>query len=145
MNTAEAISAKKATNKAGRPPGPKGSLIMGVMREFNRDTLGFIERCRDLRRRCSHKVSLRSRLLPLQPKRHRNAPDYEREELSQSTVTALAVFSSSRRKWSGYERRRILATPETFGATGISPAANQCLRRCDGPVCAARDRYVEKG
>jgi len=28
------------------PPGPKGSLIMGVMREFNRDTLGFIERCR---------------------------------------------------------------------------------------------------
>jgi len=26
------------------PPGPKGSLIMGVMREFNRDTLGFIER-----------------------------------------------------------------------------------------------------
>jgi len=29
------------------PPGPKGKLIMGVMREFNRDTLGFIERCRD--------------------------------------------------------------------------------------------------
>jgi cytochrome P450 len=28
------------------PPGPKGSLLMGVMREFNRDTLGFIERCR---------------------------------------------------------------------------------------------------
>ena len=27
------------------PPGPKGSLIMGVMREFNRDTLAFIERC----------------------------------------------------------------------------------------------------
>jgi cytochrome P450 len=28
------------------PPGPKGQLIMGVMREFNRDTLGFVERCR---------------------------------------------------------------------------------------------------
>ena len=27
-----------------RPPGPKGSLIMGVMREFNRDSLGFIAR-----------------------------------------------------------------------------------------------------
>src|ERR1043165_2932421 len=27
------------------PPGPNGSLIMGVMREFNRDTLGFITRC----------------------------------------------------------------------------------------------------
>ena len=29
------------------PPGPKGSLIMGVMREFNRDTLGFITRLRN--------------------------------------------------------------------------------------------------
>jgi cytochrome P450 len=29
------------------PPGPKGNLILGVMPEFNRDTLGFIERCRD--------------------------------------------------------------------------------------------------
>ena len=28
------------------PPGPKGNPIMGVMREFNRDTLGFITRCR---------------------------------------------------------------------------------------------------
>ena len=27
------------------PPGPKGSPIMGVMREFNRDTLGFVTRC----------------------------------------------------------------------------------------------------
>jgi cytochrome P450 len=27
------------------PPGPKGKLITGVMREFNNDTLGFIERC----------------------------------------------------------------------------------------------------
>lgn len=29
------------------PPGPKGQLIMGSMRDFNRDTLGFIERCRE--------------------------------------------------------------------------------------------------
>ncbi len=29
------------------PPGPTGSLVMGVMREFNRDTLGFITRCRE--------------------------------------------------------------------------------------------------
>ena len=29
------------------PPGPKGSLLMGVMRDFNRDTLGFVTRCRD--------------------------------------------------------------------------------------------------
>lgn len=29
------------------PPGPKGSLILGVMPEFNRDMLGFIERVRD--------------------------------------------------------------------------------------------------
>lgn len=48
MNTAEALAAKKQqTNRTSLPPGPKGSLIMGVMREFNRDTLGFITRCRD--------------------------------------------------------------------------------------------------
>ena len=29
-------------------PGPTGGLILGVMPEFNRDTLGFITRCRDL-------------------------------------------------------------------------------------------------
>ena len=29
------------------PPGPKGSLIMGVMRDFNRDMLEFVTRCRD--------------------------------------------------------------------------------------------------
>jgi cytochrome P450 len=28
-------------------PGPEGNLILGVMPQFNRDTLGFIERCRD--------------------------------------------------------------------------------------------------
>src|SRR5919201_4646360 len=27
------------------PQGPKGGRVMGNMREFNRDTLGFIERC----------------------------------------------------------------------------------------------------
>ncbi len=35
----------KRESKGSRPPGPKGSPIMGVMREFNRDSLGFIERC----------------------------------------------------------------------------------------------------
>jgi cytochrome P450 len=29
------------------PPGPKGHPILGVMSEFNRDTLGFIERCKE--------------------------------------------------------------------------------------------------
>jgi cytochrome P450 len=47
MNTAEAIPAKKPTTRNETPPGPKGSLIMGVMRDFNRDTLGFVTRCRD--------------------------------------------------------------------------------------------------
>lgn len=36
---------KKTTDKV--PPGPKGSLLLGVMSEFSRDTFGFIERCRD--------------------------------------------------------------------------------------------------
>ena len=48
MNNAEAIPAKKRqTDRGAIPPGPKGSLIMGVMRDFNRDTLGFVTRCRD--------------------------------------------------------------------------------------------------
>ncbi len=46
MNTADAIAAKKQTpNRPPLPPGPRGSFVMGVMREFNDDTLGFIERC----------------------------------------------------------------------------------------------------
>jgi cytochrome P450 len=36
--------ASKKTKPDSRPPGPKGTRIMGVMREFNRDSLGFIER-----------------------------------------------------------------------------------------------------
>ena len=49
MNTAEALpGGKRKTDRNGPiPPGPKGSLIMGVMRDFNRDTLGFVTRCRD--------------------------------------------------------------------------------------------------
>ena len=33
--------------RAPLPPGPTGHPILGVMPEFNRDTLGFIQRCRD--------------------------------------------------------------------------------------------------
>src|SRR5678815_6201354 len=48
MNNAEAIPAKnRPTARGPIPPGPKGSLIMGVMRDFNRDTLGFVTRLRD--------------------------------------------------------------------------------------------------
>jgi cytochrome P450 len=38
------MAAGRRSNPAERPPGPKGARIMGVMREFNRDSLGFIER-----------------------------------------------------------------------------------------------------
>src|SRR5436190_12076963 len=38
------IQASKKWKAATRPPGPKGTRVMGVMREFNRDSLGFIER-----------------------------------------------------------------------------------------------------
>ncbi len=41
---ARVISANKKSKSEARPPGPKGAPIMGVMREFNRDHLGFIER-----------------------------------------------------------------------------------------------------
>ena len=47
MSNAEALPVKKQAGQAPLPPGPKGTLIMGVMREFNRDTLGFITRLRE--------------------------------------------------------------------------------------------------
>src|SRR5918911_165596 len=47
MNTAVISSRQQQARSAPLPPGPKGKLIMGVMREFNRDTLGFVTRCRD--------------------------------------------------------------------------------------------------
>jgi cytochrome P450 len=47
MNEAQNIIHVKSKPAASRPPGPKGSPIMGVMRDFNRDQLGFIARTRD--------------------------------------------------------------------------------------------------
>src|SRR5205823_7757933 len=41
---ARVASAGRKSKAQIRPPGPKGTPIMGVMREFNRDSLGFIER-----------------------------------------------------------------------------------------------------
>ena len=38
------MAAGRKTPLAERPPGPKGTRIMGVMGDFNRDSLGFIER-----------------------------------------------------------------------------------------------------
>src|SRR5262249_32635863 len=37
----------KAIADVAAPPGPRGNWILGVMPEFNRDTLGFITRCRE--------------------------------------------------------------------------------------------------
>jgi cytochrome P450 len=41
---ARVMAAGRKVERANRPPGPKGTRIMGVMKEFNRDSLGFIER-----------------------------------------------------------------------------------------------------
>jgi hypothetical protein len=43
----EITSTAKARKSLPLPPGPKGHFILGVMREFNNDTLGFMSRCRD--------------------------------------------------------------------------------------------------
>jgi hypothetical protein len=43
---ADLQSVQLRTAGAHQAPGPKGNLILGVMPEFNRDTLGFIEGCR---------------------------------------------------------------------------------------------------
>src|SRR4030095_9669634 len=48
MKVASEIStAPNARKYLPLPPGPKGHFLLGVMREFNNDTLGFITRCRD--------------------------------------------------------------------------------------------------
>lgn len=48
MNNTQDLPIRSATpRRAPLAPGPKGSLILGVMRPFSRDTFGFIERCRD--------------------------------------------------------------------------------------------------
>src|SRR6266699_2288687 len=48
MNNARELQIRTTSGNQRRlPPGPKGHLILGVMPEFNRDTLGFIERCHD--------------------------------------------------------------------------------------------------
>jgi len=46
MNKADGFPIARRS-RAPLAPGPKGSTILGVMAEFTRDTLGFIERCRD--------------------------------------------------------------------------------------------------
>ncbi len=48
MNSAEdLISAQTRASRAPLPPGPRGHPILGVMPEFNGDTLSFITRCRE--------------------------------------------------------------------------------------------------
>src|ERR1700687_5773544 len=48
MNNAQELQIKRTSGNERRfPPGPKGHPVLGVMPEFNRDTLGFIERCHE--------------------------------------------------------------------------------------------------
>jgi cytochrome P450 len=48
MNEAQNLATELTDkSKPARPPGPKGTPIMGVMRDFNSDQLGFIERTRE--------------------------------------------------------------------------------------------------
>jgi cytochrome P450 len=47
MNRVENIPATNRKSPPPPAPGPKGQPILGVMQEFNRDSLSFITRCRD--------------------------------------------------------------------------------------------------
>jgi cytochrome P450 len=47
MNRIEELPHQPDSRALPLPPGPKGNLLLGVMPEFNRDTLGFIERAKD--------------------------------------------------------------------------------------------------
>ncbi len=47
MSKVAELPIKSKSSREKLPPGPKGQLILGVMPEFNRDTLAFITKCRD--------------------------------------------------------------------------------------------------
>lgn len=47
QDTADLSTSPSAKKQLPIPPGPKGTLIQGVMPEFTRDSLAFITRCRD--------------------------------------------------------------------------------------------------
>jgi cytochrome P450 len=48
MSVEQEVTTRQTPNpRLPLPPGPKGTLLMGVMREFNADSLGFITRCRE--------------------------------------------------------------------------------------------------
>jgi cytochrome P450 len=47
MNRIDDLPRQSDTSRLPYPPGPKGNLLLGVMPEFNRDTLRFIERAKD--------------------------------------------------------------------------------------------------
>ncbi len=48
MNRAEELPSQQVRRgSTSEPPTLKGNLLLGVMPQFNQDTLGFIERCRD--------------------------------------------------------------------------------------------------
>ena len=106
MNTADAIAAKKQTpNPPPLPPGPKGSLLMGVMREFNNDTLGFIERCQR-----DYGDVVRSRFLYVQAYFLYNPADIENllstnaKSYRKARSLRSPFFSPPRRQWPGDER-----------------------------------------
>src|SRR5262245_38700856 len=47
MSVQELSSQSTRSGLLPLPPGPKGHVILGVMREYNNDPLAFIERCRN--------------------------------------------------------------------------------------------------
>lgn len=47
MDSIQKLRIKTTSHQSKLPPGPSGHAILGVMPEFNRDTLGFITRCKE--------------------------------------------------------------------------------------------------
>src|SRR2546428_13498637 len=85
------MSAARKVERQNRPPGPKGARIMGVMREFNRDGLNFIER---MQREYGDIVWMRFLYVPALFLYHPNEIEYVLATNAKNFVKAMTLRSN---------------------------------------------------
>ena len=85
------MSASRKVAAAVRPPGPDGTRIMGVMREFNRDGLNFIER---MQREYGDIVWMRFLYVPALFLYHPNEIEYVLATNAKNFVKAMTLRSN---------------------------------------------------
>jgi cytochrome P450 len=88
---ARVMAAGRKTKPGSRPPGPTGTRVMGVMREFNRDSLGFIERAQ---REYGDIVWMRFLYVPAMFLYHPNEIEYVLTTNARNFVKAMSLRSN---------------------------------------------------